>query len=58
MRALLLVALITGCAAEPVAYHSGNEIPKGPGLLTGATGEFLLSADEWRRYQEWKQKQP
>jgi len=40
-----------GCAAEPVPYHSGNEIPRGPGLLTGAQGEFVLNAEE----QESKQ---
>ena len=56
MRAALLASifLTAGCAAEPVAYHSGNEIPRGPGLLTGPSGEFVLSADEWRRFQEWK----
>jgi hypothetical protein len=58
MRILLIGCLLLGgCAAEPMAYHSGNEIPKGPGLLTGAKGEFLLSAEDWRRYQEWKQQQ-
>jgi len=55
MRAALLASfLVFGCAAEPVPYHSGNEIPRGPGLLTGPSGELLLSADEWRAYQEWK----
>ena len=48
-RALLVSLLLAGCAAEPVPYHSGNEIPRGPGLLTGPSGEFVLSADEWRR---------
>ena len=57
MRALALVLLAAGCASEPVAYHSGNEIPPGPGLLTGPRGEFVLSTDEWRRYQEWKQRE-
>ena len=57
-RALfLLLAGLAGCAAEPVPYHSGNEIPNGPGLLTGPSGEFVLSADEWRRFQEWKAQQ-
>lgn len=56
MRPALLVAFLAlaGCAAEPVPYHSGNEIPRGAGLLTGPSGEFTLSADEWRRFQEWK----
>lgn len=59
MRAVLLTLslLLAGCAAEPAPYHSGNEIPRGPGLLTGAQGEFVLSAEEWRRYQEWKQRE-
>jgi hypothetical protein len=57
MRALLLLALVMGCASEPVPYHSGTEIPRGSGLLTGPSGEFVLSAEEWRRYQEWKQRE-
>ena len=52
--ALLAIVFLGGCGAQPVAYHSGTEIPQGPGLLTGPSGEFVLSADEWRRYQEWK----
>jgi hypothetical protein len=54
MRSLLLLLFVAGCAAEPMPYHSANEIPRGPGLLTGPSGEFVLSAEEWRRYQEWK----
>jgi hypothetical protein len=59
MRAalFLLVLLLGACASEPAPYHSGNEIPRGPGLLTGPSGEFVLSADEWRRFQEWKAQQ-
>ena len=53
-RALVVSLLLAGCAAEPAPYHSANEIPRGPGLLTGPSGEFVLSADDWRRYQEWK----
>ena len=48
-------AALAGCAAEPVPYHSGNEIPNGPGLFTGARGEFVLNADDYREYQEWRQ---
>ena len=49
MRALLLpIVLVAGCAAEPVAYHSGNEIPSGPGMLTGDKGAVVLTADVWR----------
>jgi hypothetical protein len=56
MRPALWVAcaVLAGCAAEPVPYHSGNEIPRGPGLLTGPQGEFVLSADDYREYQEWR----
>ena len=43
MRAALLAGIaLAGCAAEPVPYHSGIEIPRGPGLLTGAEGAFVL----------------
>ena len=44
-------------------YHSGNEIPRGPGLLSGDQGEFVLKmgnsaaprdADEEREYREWR----
>jgi hypothetical protein len=47
-------AVLAGCAAEPVPYHSQNEIPRGPGLLTGPEGEFVLSAEDYREYQEWR----
>ena len=53
MRVLLLL-LLAGCAAQPVPYHSGNEIPDGPGLLSGADGAFVLSAEDYREYQEWR----
>jgi len=60
---LMIFSLLAGCAAEPVPYHSGNEIPRGPGLLSGNQGEFVLKmgnsaaprdADEEREYQEWR----
>lgn len=56
MRLLLLLicSVVAGCAAEPVPYHSGNEIPRGPGLLTGPEGAFVLNADDYRQYQEWR----
>jgi hypothetical protein len=56
MRAALFIPLffLAGCATEPVPYHSGNEIPRGPGLLTGPQGEFVLNADDYREYQEWR----
>ena len=54
MRALLVIVLLAGCAAQPVPYHSGNEIPNGPGLLTGPDGAFVLSSEDYREYQEWR----
>jgi hypothetical protein len=53
----LLVLTISGCAStsdsrkdanasgekeEPFVYHSGNEIPEGPGLFTGESGEWTI----------------
>ena len=53
MRPLLLLALLAaGCAAEPVAYHSGNDIPAGPGMLTGEKGAVVLNVDVWREPRE------
>jgi hypothetical protein len=51
---VLLCLLLAGCGAQPVPYHSGNEIPNGPGLLSGAEGAFVLSAEDYREYQEWR----
>ncbi len=65
---LIVYMAVAGCAAEPVAYHSGNEIAQGPGLLTGPEGAFVLrtgdaapresaaprNAEEEREYQEWR----
>lgn len=44
MRGALLAACVTlaACAGQPVPYHSQNEIPVGPGLLSGADGAFVL----------------
>ena len=62
---LTLCAVLAGCAAEPVPYHSGNEIPRGPGLLSGEQGEFVLKmgssaaprdATEEKDYQEWREE--
>ena len=48
MKKLILAtcAAIAACASEPVPYHSGNEIPRGPGLLSGNQGEFVLKAGD------------
>ena len=35
--------MILGCAnSKPFKYHSGNEIPEGPGLLSREKGEFTI----------------
>ena len=53
MRPLLLLTLLAaGCAAEPVAYHSGNDIPNGPGMLTGEKGAVVMNVDVWREPRE------
>ena len=53
MRPLaLLIVLCAGCAAEPVAYHSGNDIPSGPGMLTGEKGAVVLNLEVWREPRE------
>jgi len=53
MRALVLAMIFAaGCAAEPVAYHSGNDIPDGPGMLTGEKGAVVLNVDVWREQRE------
>jgi len=39
---LSLLALLSACASQPFEYHSQNEISKGPGLLTGESGEVTL----------------
>jgi hypothetical protein len=69
MKKLVLAACaaLAACASEPVPYHSGTEIPRGPGLFSGHPGEFVLKmggstspsaaprdADEEREYQEWR----
>lgn len=74
MRHALVAACtaLAGCAAaEPVPYHSQNEIPLGPGLFSGPEGAFVLrfdsaapspaqsaaprDADEEREYREWRE---
>ena len=39
----LAASLLLGCAqSKPFKYHSGNEIPQGPGLFSKEKGEFTL----------------
>jgi hypothetical protein len=33
---------LAACAAEPFDYTPADEIPPGPGLLSGADGEFVI----------------
>ena len=40
--ALAACAALAGCGGQPVPYHSGNEIPQGPGLLTGKEGAWVV----------------
>jgi hypothetical protein len=40
---LLLAGIgLTACAAEPFDYTPVDEIPPGPGLLSGEEGEFVI----------------
>lgn len=48
-RRLALIALVgvagalAGCGtAKPVPYHSAQEIPQGPGMLSGDEGAFVF----------------
>ncbi len=43
---VLLAAALAGCGGKPFEYHSGNEIPKGPGLLSGESGGLVFSRDK------------
>lgn len=46
LQRLVAVTLLTGmlaaCSAEPFEYTAAHEIPPGPGLISGETGEFEL----------------
>lgn len=40
---LVIASLVVGCASsKPFDYHSGNEIPKGPGVFSKEKGEFTI----------------
>ena len=68
--ALAACAALAGCGGQPAPYHSGNEIPQGPGLLTGAEGAWVVrpgrieptqsaaprTAEEEREFQEWRKQ--
>lgn len=38
----LLGIWLSACAAEPFDYTPADEIPPGPGLLSGEDGEFVV----------------
>ena len=40
---VILAGALAGCgAAKPVPYHSAQEIPQGPGMLSGTDGTFIF----------------
>ena len=43
---VLLAAALAGCGGKPFEYHSGTEIPKGPGLFSGESGGYVLYSDK------------
>jgi hypothetical protein len=68
---LIGVAALSACGYRPFDYHSQQEIPRGPGALTGEDGAVVLRAKqspqandeeqrefrEWREWREWKRQQ-
>lgn len=59
-----VVVMLGGCAATPFDYRSHNEIPEGPGMLSGEAGAFSLrpgealpppGSQEYREFQEWRE---
>jgi len=51
--------LVLGCAdAKPFKYHSGNEIPEGPGVLTREKGEFTIYDSNKKQPAAIEQAQP
>lgn len=55
---LVVASLVVGCASsKPFDYHSGNEIPKGPGLFSKDEGEFTIYSSK-KKQAEAAQKPP
>ena len=61
----VLAAGLAGCSAAPFDYHSPGEIPRGPGLLSGKDGAFVLTlgkgsppppvaADDGQEFERWR----
>jgi hypothetical protein len=42
----LLAAALAGCNATPLDYHSPQDIPRGPGMFSGAEGGFVMRTKE------------
>ena len=38
----MMISMVVGCGGKSFEYHSGNEIPDGPGVLSGEDGEFTV----------------
>jgi len=38
----LSAAALAGCNAAPLDYHSPQDIPRGPGMFSGADGGFVM----------------
>lgn len=38
-----LAIMLAGCNAEPFEYTETHDLPAGPGLFTGKSGEYELS---------------
>ncbi len=41
LSVMTLLSLV-GCGGKSFDYHSGNEIPEGPGVFSGQDGEFTI----------------
>jgi hypothetical protein len=66
----MALIVLVGCAGKPIEYDAADEIPTGPGVLSGKDGEFTLyrskekkdsdtaadnsEAKEFKEFQEWK----
>jgi hypothetical protein len=46
LMSVSLAAALAGCGGQPFEYHPGTEIPKGPGLLSGESGAFVLYSSD------------
>ena len=42
LSVVLLGAALAGCNATPLEYHSPQDIPRGPGMFSGADGGLTM----------------